>query len=170
MKYAIKHGFRIHKKNLLIIFALIGGVCFAADLVKPPVPVSLKFTPAADAKPGGTVTAVVEVDIKKPWHIFGANPGVEGLTPAELTIDSSTGATISQVTPSKPATVYSKIFQKNLSLYEDKMTFNLTFKIDPAAGTGIPLRGSLHYQACSDTTCLPPKREPFVATQEVVKP
>lgn len=153
-----------------IALLIAASLLSAADLVKPAPPVSLKFVPAAGAKAGSTVDATIEVSIKKPWHIFGANPGVEGLIPAEFTLDSCTGATLEKVVLSKPSTVYSKVFEKNLSLYEEKLTVTLTLKIAEGTVDKIPLQGSFRYQACSDTTCLPPKREPLTATQTLEKP
>ena len=165
----------IHNKKCRAFFLTLPLLCcasllFAADLVKPAPPVSLKFVPAAGAKAGSTVDATIEVTIKKPWHIFGANPGVEGLTPVEFSMDSCTGATVEKIVLSKPSTVYSKVFEKNLSLYEDKMTVTLTLKIAEGTSGKVPLQGTFHYQACSDTTCLPPKREPLMAAQILENP
>lgn len=162
----------IHRQRLTIVALLVlsTSILFAADLVRPAPPVSLKFVPATGAKPGSTVVATIEVTIKKGWHIFGANPGVEGMTPAEFSLESCTGATLEKVVLSKPSTVYSKVFEKNLSLYEDKMTVTLTLKIAAETSGTVPLQGTFRYQACSDTTCMPPKREPLLAAQPLEKP
>lgn len=156
----------MNRRNFLIIFAILfsSSFLFAQNLMKQQ-PVSLKFVPAEKAKPGSTVQATIEVTIQKPWHIFGENPGMKGITPSQFTLDSSAGATLDSVTLSKPTSQYNPVFEKTLLLYEEKMTVTLNLKLAADSHGEIPLKGTFQYQACSDKLCLPPRKEPFSAAQ-----
>lgn len=107
--------------------------------------------------------AVVEMTIASGWHVNSHEPHDDFLIPTTLTLTPPSGVTAGAVTYPKPVDrVLAFSEGKPMSLYEG--TVKLTAALD---GTGTsPLRGSLRFQACNDTTCLPPKTVELVATQE----
>ncbi|MGH7894790.1 MAG: cytochrome c biogenesis protein CcdA, partial [Candidatus Binatia bacterium] len=113
--------------------------------------------------------AVVEMTIAPGWHVNAHDPDDRLLIPTTLEVRPPTGMRVGPVR--YPATV-SKALEfsdgKVLKLYEGRV--RLEAPLEGAANDTDPVRGSLRFQACDDTTCLPPRTLELVAARPRAAP
>lgn len=107
--------------------------------------------------------AVAEVTIAPGWHINAHAPRDAFLIPTTLALSPPPGQTAGAVAwPSPVERTLAFSPGKPLLLYEG--TVRLAAPLTGAGESGSSaLRGSLRYQACNDTTCLPPRTLDLVA-------
>jgi thioredoxin:protein disulfide reductase len=101
--------------------------------------------------------ATVELVIAPGWHVNATAPRDEFLIPTTLTFAPPAGVTAGAVRWPEPidrALAFSG--GKPMLLFEGTVRAIAPLSGHAAAGAG-PLRATLRYQACSDSTCLPPK-------------
>jgi thiol:disulfide interchange protein DsbD len=107
--------------------------------------------------------AVAEVTIAPGWHINAHAPRDAFLIPTTLALSPPQGLIAGDVTwPSPVERTLAFAPGKPLLLYEGSLRLAAPLTGAAAAGSP-PLRGSLRYQACNDTTCLPPRTLDLVA-------
>lgn len=111
--------------------------------------------------PGKTATLKVQLKIKPPFHI-NANPASEEyLIATKVNVGKTAGITAGK--PIYPQALLKKFefYDKKLRVYEGTVSVSIPLKI--AAGTKPPktLTGIVDYQACNDTSCLPPAKVKF---------
>jgi thioredoxin:protein disulfide reductase len=150
-----------------LVFILLYSYAQAFDLTKKEPPVTLTLSVPQNIRAGQTGSARIDVQIRKPWHLFSQTPEIKGVRATQFTLQPSAAVAVEKIEYSTPKTVHSPVFNKDLALYEDALTITLTLKISAGQSGKIPLEGTFEYQACSDTTCLPPAKQPFSATLEV---
>jgi thiol:disulfide interchange protein DsbD len=123
--------------------ALGAGRVAAAD----PVTTALRI---ADAQ------AIVEMTIAPGWHVNAHDPTDRFLVPTTLELTPPPGMRAGAVrypTPVEKALDFAD--GKRLRLYEGRVRLEAPF--EGSAQDASPLRAKLRYQACDDTTCLPPR-------------
>lgn len=153
-------------------FALAGLLMASGILVAQQGALS---TPAAKPKQYITYAAeeqsaksgkksIVELSFKvaEGYHVNSHTPKSELLIPTSLTLKPATG--ITTVAAEYPAgTAYSFSFEPNEKL--DVYTGTFTVKVPVVATAGShTIEGALHYQACDNAACYPPKTLPVVVT------
>jgi thioredoxin:protein disulfide reductase len=109
--------------------------------------------------------AVAEVTIAPGWHINGHEPRDAFLIPTTLDVSPPQGQTAGAITwptPVERTLAFSP--GKPLLLYEG--TVKLTAPLTGGASAAAPVRARLRFQACNDTTCLPPRTLDLVAEQQ----
>jgi len=100
---------------------------------------------------GGKLVATVTID--DGWHVQAHQPRDEFLIPTVLTVAPPAGATIGEISYPTPTEHTLSFSEEPLLLYEG--TVELTA---PLTGTPSgPVKAKLRFQACNDSTCLPPK-------------
>jgi thiol:disulfide interchange protein DsbD len=114
----------------------------------------------------GATEAVTDVTIAPGWHINAHEPRDEFLIPTTLELSPPQGQSAGAV--SWPAPVERTLaFSPNKALLLYDGTVKLSAPLTGAAATGgAPLRARLRFQACDDTTCLPPRTLELVAEQQ----
>lgn len=113
--------------------------------------------------------AVVEMTIAPGWHVNSNAPHEDFLIPTSLVLTPPDGVTAGPVQyPKAVDRVLAFSGGKAMALYEGTVRLTSTLS-GTAAPDAPPLRGRLRYQACDDTTCLPPKTVELVAQQEVAR-
>ena len=136
----------------------------AASLVKPHV-----FVSATPAPRGSAFEIAVVVDIASGYHMNSHKPLDEFLIPTTLTPQAPAGLKPSEVTyPEGQSLTFSFSPKQPLSVYSGKATLRLKVQVAADAALGpesIPM--TLRYQACNDTSCLPPVKIPVVAKVEI---
>ncbi len=136
----------------------------AASLVKPHV-----FVSAAPVVRGSAFEVAVVVDIASGYHMNSHQPLDEFLIPTTLTPQPPVGLKFGEVVyPAGQSLTFSFSPNKPLSVYSGKATLRLKVQVAADAALGpqsIPM--ILRYQACSDTSCLPPVKVPVVAKVEI---
>jgi DsbC/DsbD-like thiol-disulfide interchange protein len=93
------------------------------------------------------------------FHINSHAPKSDMLIPTKLLVEEGDGVTVSDV--DFPAgTPYSFAFEpkQKLDVYTGEVTLTAHVKIAPGSHT---MKGALHYQACDQAACYPPKTLPI---------
>lgn len=119
-------------------------------------PVSLGAIAVSEKSQGSQTTLALRMKIANGWHIYAQGGAPESET--KFDVQLPTGASWSgdwQFPPSQPGVDPGVLEYKGDVVF----TRNITFS------GAVPERitGTVRYQACTTSSCLPPKREPFAA-------
>jgi thiol:disulfide interchange protein DsbD len=114
----------------------------------------IKISGAVNARTGDEVHGVVTATIENGWHINSNKPLDEFVIKSELVLDGATADLVSAEYP--PHTVRGFTFSgdQKLAVYEGTIRIPFTAKLKSGATS---IKGKLHYQACNDNVCLPPR-------------
>jgi hypothetical protein len=117
--------------------------------VAPPAKVTATRAGGAEAK--------LSVQLQTGFHVNSNTPAENYLIPLKLTWQPGALAASAIVYP-KPRTEKYEFSEKPLSVFTGDFQIVTRFQVDPkaAGGPGV-LAGKLRYQACSETTCFPPR-------------
>lgn len=142
--------------SLLMLLALCLPESVAAQMYDP-VKWDTSLTVSDD---GHTATARMTARIDRGWHVYShlVNPDV-GPTPLTVTWTDLQGVKVKGALASVPAPTvkYDDMFGAELSWWASKVTVSQEFDI---TASDISIKGSLRYQVCDDSNCLPPAKEP----------
>jgi thioredoxin:protein disulfide reductase len=144
----------IHRLLLVLPLVLVAALARAAD---DPVTARLQAGPSE---------AVTEVTIAPGWHINAHEPRDEFLIPTTLDLSPPQGETAGAVrwpTPVERTLAFSA--GKPLLLYEGTVKLSAPITGSAGAASG-PTRARFRFQACNDTTCLPPRTLELVAERQ----
>jgi thioredoxin:protein disulfide reductase len=126
----------------------------------------LSFGPKLEAKPylsvdaapqGATIQLAIVLDVKKPFHINANIVKANYLIPTKLEVTAPTGLTAGKVVypPFHTGTFFG---DQVLNVFEGKTTIKTPLKVAASAKPGtVTLKAVVHYQACDDKNCFPPK-------------
>ncbi len=156
---------------VLVLAALAVALWAPACFAKPGKSViEVKLLTATDAAPPGAALQVVAVaEIHDGYHINDHRPTLDYLIPTVLKWDSHSGVTPGEAV--YPAGEMRKFAfsSTHLSVYQGRVLIGATLRLDADLEPGeYELTGRLSYQACTNTACLPPSREPFRLRLKVV--
>ncbi len=128
-----------------------------ATIVKPRVFVSLAPVPR-----GKEFQVAVAVDIAHGYHMNSHHPSDQYLIPTTLTPKLPTGfELLDTLYPAGRVEKFSFSPQKGLDVYSGSVTLKLRLIAHNDAPIGaVTFPVTLRYQACNDTTCLPPVKVP----------
>ena len=114
----------------------------------------IKISGAVNARTGDEVHGVVTATIESGWHINSNKPLDDFVIPSALVLDGTTADLVSAEYP--PHTVRGFTFSggQKLAVYEGTIRIPFTGKLKSGATS---IKGKLHYQACNDNVCLPPR-------------
>ncbi len=141
--------------SFLCLLALAGG---AAAQLKPEQKASLVLNADRTAYDAGSAARVAAlVTIEPEWHVNSNKPTFDYLIPTVLTLELPEGWTQEQV-HYPPAEMQKFAFaDQPLAVYDGDVVIVADLKVPAGAAAGTyPVRGSLRYQACNDSQCLPP--------------
>ena len=151
-----------------VISALIFGLSAArgrasAQSMSAPVPKGGHVLFIADGQTiaaGKPATLTLHFRVDPGFHINSHTPKSDMLIPTRILVEDMNGADVSDV--SFPVgTPYSFSFEPNtkLDVYTGDVTLTAHVKAKPGTYT---LKAALHYQACDQAACYPPKTLPVV--------
>lgn len=139
-------------RGLLLV---LGALYLAAPLGADEAKVSLAFRPGAP-QAGGAVALTVEAVVAAPWHINAHQPREKFLVPTTLTLTLPDGVRADPIAYPEPrAKTFAFAGDLELLVYEGTVPLRTVIHA-PSSSTAIPITAALRYQACDDTTCLPP--------------
>lgn len=155
---------------------LIALILLSAFLAYPSAPqaatVRVEVVRPRSTYPAGAsypVEFLVRVD--KSWYIHGTGAGKEGLIPTRLNFDDSPGVKVEEIrfpAPEKKRFPYAKT---SVEVLFGEFRVRGTIVVSSEAGPGErSLKGTLSFQACSDTSCLPPAKVPVVLSLNITSP
>ena len=141
----------------LVTALLLQGSAATALAAGNKITLSLELdTPAAVR--GGQTGLVVWADVERGWHINAHKPNDSFLIPTEASFTLPLGISTDTVNYPRPDRhTFAFAPGKELLVYEGKVGITTALNV-PAdfIGTRIRIEAVLRYQACNDTTCLPP--------------
>jgi thioredoxin:protein disulfide reductase len=109
------------------------------------------------AKRGETAETRVGVRLQSGFHVNSNTPNEAYLIPLRLTWDAGALDAVQVVYPKSEQRNY-QFSQKPVSVFTGDFDIVTRFKVTPGApsGPGV-LKGKLRYQACNNSSCLPPR-------------
>ncbi len=142
----------------LFAAALFCGL-FPGTVPRAVAKVSLELVVEDRVAHRGDVFSVEAVaDIEDGWHVHSNTPPEPYLIATELTLELPDGFDAAEVyypPPLQRSFAFAPGLE--LSVYEGKLGITAGVRVPPTyAGDRLRLVGKLRYQACNDTTCLPP--------------
>jgi thioredoxin:protein disulfide reductase len=118
-------------------------------------------------KRGASFETPVTVTIRKGYHINSHQPEDKYLIPLSLRWESPLAEPVETRFP-QPLRQRFAFSDKELSVFEGKFELKQVLRIKPDATRGFAsVGGTLRYQACTDTECLPPTSIPVRVTVDI---
>ncbi len=116
------------------------------------------------------ITAIAQVD--SGWHVNAHRPNEPFLIPTAIRLELPPGVTAGEMTyPAPEAKTFAFAEGKELLVYEGEIVMSAALAVAASAAPGtIDVTATLRYQACNDTTCLPPRDVTTTAAATVVAP
>jgi thiol:disulfide interchange protein DsbD len=123
----------------------------------------VKLTGAVNERRATEVKGVVTATIESGWHINSNKPLDDFVIPTKLSFDGAD--LVSAEYP--PHTVREFTFSggQKLAVFEGTIQIPFTARLTSGA-----MKGKLHYQACNDTVCLPPRDVEVAIDANVIAP
>jgi len=111
---------------------------------------------------GGTYPLLFRVNISDHWYIHETGKGGGNLIPTVLRVKPDAGVKITDIRFPAPQKKRFSFSAESINVYAGTFLVRATLHVDRKASAGEKaLEGSLSYQACSDTSCLPPETVPL---------
>lgn len=137
----------------LIATAASAQISFGGAATSIPQQDLVKLTGAVHQRDGMLVHGVVTATIESGWHINSNKPLDDFVIPSALLLDAATADLVSAGYPAHTVRSFAFSGAQKLAVYEGTISIPFAAKLK---GDG-PIKGKLHYQACNDTVCLPPR-------------
>lgn len=121
-----------------------------------------------DVARGGQTGLTIFADVERGWHINAHKPNEPFLIPTDVTFTLPPGVSTDALNyPPPDRHVFAFAEGKELLVYEGKIGITTALSV-PAdfIGTRVRIASNMRYQACNDSTCLPPA----TATTELLVP
>jgi len=141
---------------LTLLLSVLGGIrpaVAAADKVE------LEIAPDGPGAPrGGRMGIEVFAHIASGWHIHGHQPNQPYLVPTDLHLVVPPGVETEAVQYPRPdSKKFAFAGDEELLVYEGKLGMATVIAVpDAYRGDSLRIEADLRYQACNETTCLPP--------------
>ncbi len=103
-------------------------------------------------------------DVEPGWHVYG-EPVPDGYTAVAVDIEAIADVAVKrvQLPPTRPLRIES--LDEDFEVHEGRFELRVPFAVNVPQGHGsVDLKIAVHYQACSDTECLPPATLMFELT------
>ena len=156
---------KTNNKIYLTIFAAV----VSAFAQNSPNVLTIAAPAVITAKPGEVAKATLSVTVATGYHANSNKPADAYLIPLQLTWNSGPLTAAGIVFP-KPEIHKLGFSDKPVSVFTGTFDIVTRFKAAGAAAPGkSTVTGKLHYQACDDRSCLPPKTIEVTLPVEIVK-
>ncbi len=139
---------------MLLAAVLAAGAATSSEVVEVTV-----RSVAPSAIRGGSIPLETQVRILPGWHIHGHEPDEPFLIPTELSFELPDGVQVGRL-QYPPAEGRSFAFAPNkvLQVYQGTVRIGTTLTVaKDFNGSEVSVVARLRYQACTDTTCAPPR-------------
>jgi len=124
----------------------------------------VKLTGSVTERHATEVKGVVTATIENGWHINSNKPLDDFVIPTKLSFEGT--ELVSAQYPQHTVRSFTFSGGQKLAVYEGTIQIPFTAKLQ----TGDTIKGKLHYQACNDTVCLPPRDAEVTIDANVVAP
>lgn len=120
----------------------------------------VKAQPAADSRSEGVIEIVAR--IKPDFHINSNTPSTEFLIPTSVKFRANQALILGPTRYPEGIDKKFSFSEDKLSIYEGKVVIKVPYRRSPASEAGgVLLQGEFSYQACTNTACLPPRKDDF---------
>jgi thioredoxin:protein disulfide reductase len=140
------------KKFLALI--LFCAPAALAQFDAPVVPPEIKVGGSVAKRAGDQVEGTITVAIPATWHVQSNKPLDAFAIPTVLTLDPATADLVSAQYPQHKIETFAFNSGQKVAVYDGTLQIPFVAKLKPNATT---ITAKLHYQACNDKVCLPPK-------------
>lgn len=138
------------KKLTLLVAVIFFAISGAVAQIHDPV----KWTVASKKLNSKEAVIFIKATIQSGWHIYSQNIAPDGPTPTVFTFSPSKDYTLNGKTAEpKAATKYEEVFKMNVGYFTKEVVFQQKVKLNKGTAT---VKGSVEYQTCDKTQCLPP--------------
>lgn len=138
----------------LLTTASFGQISFGGAANAIPQQELIKISGVVNARSGDDVRGVVTATIESGWHINANKTLDDFVIKSEIRLDPTTADLVSADYPASTVRTFTFSGGQKLAVYEG--TINIPFAAKLKAGV-TSIKGQLHYQACNDNVCLPPR-------------
>lgn len=159
-----------HIKNFtLIVLAVMPVMLFGQfDIPDDLVELSTKWSKTATVK-GQSAQLAIQLEVSEKWHINSNEPLEDFLIPTEVTFQSPDGVTTGRVYYPEAHLYQFDFSEEKVAVYEGTVHLITSVSVDESfTGGAVTIDGILTYQACNNTSCLPPQEQAFTATLSLV--
>ncbi|MBM3306249.1 MAG: hypothetical protein FJY79_09985 [Candidatus Aminicenantes bacterium] len=154
---------------IVLIFALGSWPALAGQEVQDIVSVSSVLSRDA-VRPGETFKAAVILKVRPGFHINDSAPLDEFLYPTALTFEAADGLEVLETFYPAGRRAKYDYSEVEVAVYEGQVFLGVLLKAADGLAPGtVKLKGTLGYQACDDSTCLPPTEIGFEVAVPVVR-
>ncbi len=145
-----------------IIFTVLFSFLCVTALGDDPI-LSVRSVSAPEVvRAGETAEFTVELDIHAPYHVNSSQPLEDYLIPTSLEIGPISGLVIEEIQYPMAVIKRFSFSDTPMAVYEGVVTISIAATPDSELiGTEVALEGTIRYQACTDTLCLPEDSLPF---------
>lgn len=138
---------------------LVGGLMLAllsqSNAADSSEKISMETPGPVVARPGGTASLTITVNVLPGWHIQSSKPADEFLIPTRLDMQAEPGIQFGPV--QYPATETIESAGQKLQVFSGKVLLTVPIALAPTVGAGKhTLHGTLQVQACDENTCVAP--------------
>lgn len=120
-------------------------------------------------RPGQVFKAAAVLKVQPGYHINDNAPLDEFMFPTSLTIDDQAGFEVVEVYYPSGRRAKFSYSETELVVYEGEAVLGVLLRAKDSFPPGtVKLKGSLAYQACDNTSCLPPKEVAFEIAVPIV--
>ncbi len=124
--------------------------------------------------PGTTAQLQVVLTIEEGWHANSNTPTFDYLIPTVAEFKISSGWPVGTVTYPKAELLPFAFVDQPIAVYEGKVLISAQVQVPAEAALGdVPVAVAINYQACNDSTCLPPvttRAEGFLVIAQASSP
>lgn len=142
------------------------------EFSSPKPSVSVESIETAPLQKGKSAPITITFRVAPGFHINSNRPNSELLIPTTLRLDVPTDLSLGNLQyPTGDQVAFSFAPNEKLSVYAGEFRVNATARTIGSIHTGAyRVRGELHYQACDNSACYPPKSLPVAFDVKVVNP
>lgn len=158
-------AFRVLPPALLLLCLSPFAVTHAQEPVKWTVRTSKPVTRQDD-----NVAVSISAEIASGWHIYSLTQGSGGPSPTRIRINGSIFKLVGKINAPEPRVQVDPNFSVKTEILEGNPTFKLVVLAtrDAAPGTRV-LEIGVHYQACNDSVCMPPRTVQLSSPLEILQ-
>ncbi len=141
---------------LLVALFLLGSNLSKAELTKDPTTWTYEVKKTGEGK----YNLIFHLKLKEHWHIWSMNPGGDGLQiPPSFVFKKNTNFTLKGKTTEAGAKKTETMdgVDGPVSFFENKVDYTQSIE----ALNNQKIRGTLEYQVCDESMCLPPTKKSF---------
>lgn len=146
------------KKISLLIVAVLFSVTAALAQIHEPV----KWSVAHKKLNKNEAVIFIKATIQDGWNIYSQTVADGGPIPTSFNFPASKEYTLNGKTAEpKPNTKFEEVFNMNVPYFTKEVVFQQKVKLTKGTAT---VKGSVEWQACDKTQCLPPDEYNFTVT------